>query len=57
MEYPTRQYANSRTLPRFDEARKEFQMIEQMSQRALADLPTHRAMIEHFLQRGERKIA
>jgi len=57
MEYPTKQYANSRTLPRFDEARKEFQMIEQMSQRALADLPTHRAMIEHFLQRGERKTA
>ncbi|OFA02321.1 flavin-dependent tryptophan halogenase RebH [Duganella sp. HH101] len=57
MEYPTAQYANASTLPRFDEARREFQMIEQMSQRALADLPTHRALIDHFLQRGERKTA
>lgn len=57
MEYPTAQYANARTLPRFDEARREFQMIEQMSHRAVADLPTHRALVEHFLQRGERKSA
>ena len=31
-------------------------MVEQMSQRALADLPTHRALIDHFLARGERKV-
>jgi len=57
MEYATDLYANARTLPRFEEARKEFAMIEQVSQRALADLPDHRAMVEHLLQRGERKTA
>jgi tryptophan halogenase len=54
MEFPTEQYANALTLPRFDEARKEFQMIELMSHRAVADLPTHRALVEHMVQRGER---
>ncbi len=52
MEYPTALYANARTLPRAAEAREEFRMIEQVSQRALADLPTHRALIEHFLRRS-----
>lgn len=54
MEFPTEQYANALTLPRLDEARKEFQMIELMSHRAVADLPTHRALVEHMVQRGER---
>ena len=57
MEYATDLYANAKTLPRFEEARKEFAMIAQVSQRALADLPDHRAMVEHLLQRGERKTA
>jgi tryptophan halogenase len=57
MEYPTELYANAKTLPRTEEARHEFAMIQQMSQRALADLPTHRAMIEHLVRRGERKMA
>ncbi|TFW17060.1 tryptophan halogenase family protein [Duganella callida] len=57
MEYPTDLYANARTLPRMEEARKEFAMIAQMSQRALADLPPHRAMVEHLAQRGQRKSA
>jgi len=57
MEYPTELYANASTLPRAGEARQEFAMIAQMSQRALADLPDHRAMVEHLLQRGARKTA
>ena len=55
MEFPTKQYANALTLPRFDEARKEFQMIDQMSRRAVADLPTHRALVDHFIRQGEKK--
>lgn len=57
MEYPTELYANAGTLPRTAEARREFAMIEQMSQRALADLPGHRAMVEHLARRAERKTA
>lgn len=49
MEYPTALYANARTHSRAHEAREEFRMIEQVAQRALADLPTHRALIEHML--------
>lgn len=57
MEYRTDLYANGKTLPRIEEARKEFAMIAQMSQRALADLPSHRAMVQYLTQRAERKIA
>ena len=61
MEFPTTLHATGAALPRFDEARKEFQMIAQMSQRALADLPTHRALVEHFCRRAggavQRKLA
>lgn len=56
MEYPTQQYANRLTLGRYAEAQKEFQMIEHMSHRAVADLPTHRALVEHYLQQGQRKF-
>jgi tryptophan halogenase len=61
MEFPTRLRATHAALPQFEQARKEFQTIAQVSQRALADLPTHRALVEHFCQRvdsaGQRKIA
>ena len=57
MEYPTAQYGNRLTLNRYAEAQKEFQMIEQMSYRAMGDLPAHRALIEHYLQQGQRKTA
>jgi tryptophan halogenase len=53
MEFPTRLRANPVALPHLEEARREFQMIEQMSRRALADLPTHRALVEHFCRRHE----
>ncbi|MGV7210846.1 tryptophan halogenase family protein [Oxalobacteraceae bacterium A2-2] len=53
MEFPTRLRANPAALPHVEEARREFQMIEQMSRRALADLPTHRALVEHFCRRHE----
>lgn len=57
MEYPTRQYGNRLTLGRREEAHKEFLMIEQMSYRAMGDLPTHRALVEHYLRQDQRKIA
>jgi len=51
MEFPTRLHANAATLPRTADARSEFQMIAQLSQRAVADMPTHRALVEHYLAR------
>ncbi|MDO8654375.1 MAG: tryptophan 7-halogenase [Undibacterium sp.] len=51
MEFQTALNANHVSYPRFEEARKEFQMIGQMSQRALANLPPHRALVEHLCQR------
>lgn len=53
MEFPTAQYANGLTLSREEEARREFHMIAQMARRALADLPTHRALVEHSCARGQ----
>jgi tryptophan halogenase len=60
MEYPTRLHASRNALPHFDAARQEFQTIAEVSQRALADLPTHRALVEHFCRRhdgAQRKLA
>ena len=60
MEFPTQLHATQRALPHFEAARKEFQMIEQVSQHALKDLPTHRALVEHFVRRAtaqQRKTA
>jgi tryptophan halogenase len=60
MEYPTRLHATRAALPQFEEARKEFHMIAQVAQRAVADLPTHRALVQHFCQRAagaQRRIA
>jgi tryptophan halogenase len=57
MEFKTGQYGNSRTLHRYAEAQQEFQMIEQLSHRAMADLPSHRSLVEHYLRQGERKSA
>jgi tryptophan halogenase len=34
-----------------DDARKEFAMIQAMGQRAVADLPTHRALVEKMRAR------
>ncbi|HEX4598145.1 MAG TPA: tryptophan halogenase family protein [Burkholderiaceae bacterium] len=38
--------------PRFEEARHEFHMIRQVSERAVADLPTHRALVEQVYARA-----
>jgi tryptophan halogenase len=51
MEFKTALHANSLIYPRMDEARKEFHMLELMSQRALGNLPSHRALIEYFCAR------
>lgn len=48
MEYPTNLDAYKASLHRAEEARNEFRMIERMSHHALTDLPTHRALVEHF---------
>ncbi len=37
---------------RHAEARREFDTIAQLSARALADLPSHRALVEHFRARA-----
>jgi tryptophan halogenase len=51
MEFPTDLTPNRASFQRFAEARQEFQMIEKMSQRALADLPPHRTLVEHLCAR------
>jgi len=53
MEFPTQLSATQRALPHFEAARKEFQTIAEVSQRALQDLPTHRALVEHFCRRAD----
>ncbi|MEB0032436.1 tryptophan 7-halogenase [Undibacterium sp. RTI2.1] len=51
MEFQTKLNANAASYPRFEEAKKEFQMIAQMSQRALANLPPHRTLIGHLCEK------
>lgn len=48
MEYPTDLSAGLAAYPRFDAARREFQLIRQVSERALADLPPHRVLVEQM---------
>ena len=48
MEFATDLHPSRAAYPRFDEAQAEFKMIQQVSQRALADLPPHRALVEHL---------
>jgi len=55
MEFATDLTASRAAYPRFDDARQEFKMIQQVSQHALADLPPHRALVEHFCARGPVK--
>ncbi|MFA9215692.1 MAG: tryptophan 7-halogenase [Sphingomonadaceae bacterium] len=52
MEFPTRLQATKAALPHTDAARQEFQMIAQVAQRAVADLPTHRALVDYYCQRA-----
>ena len=51
MEFSTQLAASRGAYPRMDDARKEFQMIRQMSRHALADLPQQRALVEHYCAR------
>jgi len=57
MEFKTDLGAARAAFPRFDEAHQEFRMIREMSQHALADLPPHRALVEHFCARDRVKAA
>lgn len=51
MEFDTAFSGNRTAFPRFDEARKEFQTIEQLALRAIADLPPHRTLVEAMCER------
>ena len=48
MEYSTDLGASRAAYPRFVDAQREFAMIRQVSQHALADLPAHRALVEQL---------
>jgi len=54
MEFPTRQLAHRAALPDLAAAQREFQTIAQLSHHALADLPSHRALVEHYRGRGAK---
>lgn len=45
MEFKTDLALSRASYPRMEEARQEFMMIQKMGQRALTDLPTHRALV------------
>ena len=51
MEFQTTLPPNPHVWHRAADAAKEFEMIAMLSQRALKDLPTHRALIHHLCQR------
>ena len=57
MEFGTDLNASRAAYPRMEEARQEFRMIQQVSQRAMVDLPPHRALVEHFCARDLAKAA
>ncbi|HEX7643937.1 MAG TPA: tryptophan halogenase family protein [Burkholderiaceae bacterium] len=52
MEYATKYPGNGSLFPRTEEARQEFRTIGQLSHRALADLPPHRALVEAMCRRA-----
>lgn len=52
MEYATDLGAARAAYPRFEDARREFAMIREVSQHALADLPPHRALVEQLCARA-----
>ena len=51
MEFETDLAASRAAYPRLEDARREFATIRQVSQHALADLPPHRALVEHLCAR------
>jgi len=56
MEFATDLAASRASYPRMEEARREFQAIRQVAQRAIADLPPHRALVEQVCARGGAKV-
>lgn len=52
MEYPTDMTAQRAAWPRVAEARQEFATLQEVSQRALADLPSHRALVQQMCARA-----
>jgi len=52
MEYATDLGAGRAAYPRFEDAKREFATIRQVSQHALADLPPHRALVEQLCGRA-----
>jgi len=57
MEYPTQLARNAKAWPRAAEARQEFQTLRQLAPRAIADLPTHRALVQHLCARANAAVA
>ena len=62
MEFETRLRPGAVDPARIGDARREFAMIAQMAERALADLPPHRAMVEQMCRkaaggRSSRQVA
>jgi tryptophan halogenase len=53
MEYPTDLQAGRAAYPRLEEARMEFATIREVAARALRDLPSHRALVQHMGRRPE----
>ncbi|QGZ39390.1 tryptophan halogenase [Pseudoduganella flava] len=53
MEFATTLHANRAALPELDAAKREFQTIAQLCHHAVKDLPPHRALVDHYLRRGE----
>jgi tryptophan halogenase len=52
MEFQTVLHASATDPARHAEAAREFATIAQLSQRAVADLPSHRALVEHLCARA-----
>ncbi len=52
MEFSTDLNGSSACYPRFEEARREFQTIRDVSERAIADLPGHRELVDHMSARA-----
>lgn len=57
MEFKTTMSANAVATSRFEEARREFELVAQMGPRAVADLPTHRALVEALCARHLSRLA
>ena len=57
MEFSTALHPSGADAGRRAEAEREFRTIAQLSERALADLPPHRALVDHYCARAENRCA